>query len=263
MGSNKKIEDKKKLKEACEEILKIIRPGDVVNQVNRCKWWEFWLAIGFWGIRNYQKRLFGRNSNWKDDHCMIFFNKENTFSVELPKAVMKPLTNYCLTDISIYRIRNMDLKEEHINVMRKAADKMVGTDYDIGQLLDIAINGLIGYEHQFRVRIFDFGKKKKVCSVGVRASFEYLYKEKLRGSDPKRRRWLFNELNPEKWPKEKIKNYKGTDIEATTPAHFANSDYFSHEFELIARFKDGVRIYPKKRINPIVRLIRKIKERLL
>jgi hypothetical protein len=55
-------------------------------------------------------------------------------------------------------------------------------------------------------------------------------------------KWLFDKMNPDKWPEEKIKQFKGTDVEATAPAHFANSDFFQYEFELIARFSKGKEI---------------------
>ena len=122
---------------------------------------------------------------------------------------------------------------------------MVGEDYDIGQLLDIAVNQMMGYEHQRRLRFFDFGRKKKVCSVGVRVAFEYLYQLKIKTKDSRRGKWLFYELNPEKWSPKAVREYRGTDVEVTSPAHFANSDYFCREFELVARFQEGKLVFPK------------------
>jgi len=129
--------------------------------------------------------------------------------------------------------------------MINAAREIVGTDYDLGQLLDIAINDILGYEHQRRLTIFDFGRKKKVCSVGVRVVFEYLHQVKIETEDSPPGKWLFDKLNPKKWSEKDIQKFRGTDVEATAPAHFANSDYFQHEFELIAKFNNGVQVYPK------------------
>lgn len=176
---------------------------------------------------------------------MLFLDKDNTFSVEMPKAILKPLHTYCLFHLSIYRLRLAQLTKDFVETLRYAAEEMKGEDYDIGQLLDIAINGLLGYDHQRRLTIFDFGRKKKVCSVGVRVAFEYLYKERIKTADSRPGKWLFYELNPEKWPPEAIRNYKGTDVEATSPAHFANSDYFCFEFDLIATFDNGNQVFPK------------------
>lgn len=236
--------DTKKVRHACEEILKVIKPGDVVNQSGHARWYEFWLHLTYWGIRRYQKSLFGKNANWRDTHTMLFFDDWDTFSVEMPKARVKPLHEYCLSDMSIYRLRLMEPAPEHIDCMMDSADKMIGTQYDIGQLLDIAIREILGYGQDRPLSIFDFGRKKKVCSVGVRVCFEYLYQNMIKPSipDAPEGKWLFRSLNPDKWPPSEVEKYKGTDVEATSPAHYANTDYFQNEFLLIARFKNGERI---------------------
>lgn len=245
MTATRNYDDPKVVKAACEEILKVIKPGDVINQVGERKWWEFWLAVTYVAIRSHQKKLFGKDSNWKDTHTMLYFDEKNTFSVELPKAILKPLHTYCLSQLSIYRLRLAELTPDFIKTLKAAAKEMEGEDYDIGQLLDIAIYGLLGYDNQRPLPIFDFGKKKKVCSVGVRTAFEYLYKKRIKKPDSRPGKWLFYELNPDKWPSEAIQKYKGTDVEATSPAHFANSDYFCFEFELIATFENGKQVSPK------------------
>lgn len=231
----------KNRKSTTAAILEVIKPGDVVNQVGERKWWQFWLAITYAAIRWYQRKLFGKGSNWKDVHTMLYFDEENTFSVEMPRATLKPLREYCLSNLSIYRLRLLKLSPGHIKTLKAAAQSMVGEGYDIGQLLDIAVCGLLGYDHRRVLSIFDFGRKKKVCSVGVRIALEYLgaFRPETTG------KWLFKTLNPEKWPPEAIQKYKGTDVEATSPAHFANSDYFSCEFGLVARFKNGKQVFPK------------------
>ena len=117
---------------------------------------------------------------------------------------MKPLREYCLTNLSIYRLRLTDLNQDFIETLRKGAMDMVGQDYDIGQLLDIAINRLLGFDHQRRLRIFDFGRKKKVCSVGVRVTYEYLYQARIKTEDSRPGKWLFYELNSEKWSQKAV-----------------------------------------------------------
>ncbi|MCP4583266.1 MAG: hypothetical protein GY839_16785 [candidate division Zixibacteria bacterium] len=234
---------KKLVKKASEEILEIIKPGDIVNQDLKTKWYEFWLKIGFWGIKTYQKDLFGKKSNWQDSHTMMFFNERNTFSVELPKAKFKPIQEYCLSDMSIYRCKLMEMTPEYIDSMMDTAKRMLGSDYDIGQLLDIALRQILGYSQHRKVRFFDFGKKKKVCSVGARVCYEHLYMKKIKPSldNPPRGKWLFHSVYADKWSEKFANNYKGTDVEATAPAHFANTDYFQNEFELIAKFDNGHR----------------------
>jgi hypothetical protein len=245
MSNTPDYKNRKLVNAASQAILKIIKPGDVVNQVGDRTWWQFWLAVTYTAIQWHQKKLFGKDANWKDTHTMLYFDKDNTFSVEMPKATLKPLREYCLSNLSIYRLRLKKLAPDLVKTLKTAAQRMVGEDYDIGQLLDIAINDLLGYDHQRPLTIFDFGRKRKVCSVGVRVAFEYLYKKRIKTESSRPGKWLFYKLNPKKWPPEAIKNYKGTDVEATSPAHFANSDYFSNEFELIARFENGKQVFPK------------------
>ena len=228
---------------ACKAILKYIQPGDVINQFGDYHWWQFWLAIGSKAIQYHQKKLFGRDAAWKDDHTMLFFDKDSTFSVEPPKATFKPLLKFCLSNISIFRFKLITLAPEDITIMKKAAEKMDGTKYDYGQLLDIAINHIMGYEHQRPLTIFDFSRKRKVCSVGIRVVYEYLYQKKYR-PEQVTEKWLFDKLNPEKWKSGDIEKFRGTDVEATSPAYFANSNYFQNEFKLIARFNNGVQIFP-------------------
>ncbi len=239
MGSVQNYTDQNLVESACREIGAVIKPGDVVNQVGHSKWWQIWYVAANKAIQWHQKRLFGKSSNWHDTHTMLYFDEDNTFSVELPKATLKPLREYCLSDLSIYRITLTKISEDHLRVMRDAANEMVGENYDIGQLLDIAINRILGFNHQRRLSIFDFGENKKVCSVGVRTVFENLYTEKIKSAQDPPGKWLFHDLNPGKWSEKEIAKYKGTDVEATTPAHFANSEYFNSEFTLIARFRNG------------------------
>ena len=245
MSSTLKYNDRNLVNSAMDTILQVIKPGDVVNQIGSHKWWQFWLAITHSAIQGHQKKLFGKDSNWNDTHTMLYLDEDNTFSVELPRATMKPLREYCLTNLSIYRLRLTDLNQDFIETLRKGAMDMVGQDYDIGQLLDIAINRLLGFDHQRRLRIFDFGRKKKVCSVGVRVTYEYLYQARIKTEDSRPGKWLFYELNSEKWSQKAVEKYRGTNVEATAPAHFANTDYFSNEFELIARFNEGKQLLPK------------------
>lgn len=234
------------VKKAIDILLEVLKPGDIINQTGHQKLWQFWLTITYWAIRHHQKKLFGKNSNWRDTHTMLYLDPLNTFSVEMPKATMKPLQEYCLSDFSIYRLQLIKLTSDHISVLKEVALTMVGEDYDIGQLLDIGINAILGYKNQRRLTLFDFGKKKKVCSVGVRVLFEKLYQDKLKSEEKRQEKWLFYELNPDKWPAKLVRTYRGTDVEATSPAHFANSDYFCKDFKLIARFKNGKEINYKK-----------------
>ena len=224
----------KLIKKSVENILKVIKPGDVVNTDG--KGGGLFLRIGYWGIRAHQKALF-KNGNWRDTHTTLYFDEHDTFSVEPPRATYLPLKCYCLDNISIYRYTKRNFNKKDILIMEKACDELYGTFYDFGQLLDVAINQILGYDHAIKFNIFDFGKGQKICSVGIRNAYEKLRKT----VEPEMER-LFNKLNPEKWTVSQIEKFERTNVEATSPAHFANSNYFNDEFKLIARFNMGKRI---------------------
>ena len=229
----KEYRDIKEVKKAVKNILKVIKPGDVVNTDGRGG--GLTLRIGYWGIRTHQKALF-KNGNWRDTHTTLFFSELDTFSVEPPRATYIPLKSYCMDNISIYRYTKREFIKNDITIMGKACDELYGTPYDFGQLLDIAVNAILGYDNVIKFNFFDFSKSQKVCSVGARIAYERLRKD----IEPKMTR-LFNKLNPEKWTEKQIRNFTKTDVEATSPAHFANSDYFDNEFKLVARFNYGKR----------------------
>jgi len=239
MKKTGKYANRQLINSTTETILKILKPGDVITQPGKSPWWQFWRTAVYWSIRFYQVKLFGRHANTRDVHAMIFLDEDNTFSVELPRATMKPLQEYCLTEFSVYRFQLKALNADDLDTMKKTARNLVGQNYDLGQVLDIAINFLLGYEHQRRLKFFDLGARKKVCSVGVRVLFEKLNQEKLKNPNAADQKWLFETLNTEKWSLTLVQNYHGTDVEATAPAHFTNSDFFANEFKLMARFKDG------------------------
>jgi len=236
------MEKQSKIQTACKEILKDIQSGDIVVSVGKHRWWQFWLTIMHAAIHAHQRGLFGRQGNWQFTHAMLYFDAENTFSIEMPNATMKPLEKYCLHEFTIYRLKHVELNSDYLTILKKAALEMVGENYDMGQMLDMAINSVLGFDHIRKLKIFDFGRAKKICSVGVRTAFEYLYQRSIKSGPAEPSKWLFQELNPSKWKREDIRHYHGTDVEATAPAHFANSDYYADEFEKIASFNNGVRI---------------------
>ncbi len=239
-------QDREQVNSAYDSILRIIQPGDVITQVGVHQWWQLWLWITHAAIQLYQRRVLTPRCNWKDTHAMLFLDADNSFSIEMPRATMKPLREYCLSHFSIYRLRLITINPEYMMTLRKAVQNMLGETYDFGQAIDMFIHQILQFDESRPLRLFDLGRRKKICSVGVRVAFEYLYKKHIRINSPEPNKWLFRTLNPEKWSPERIRKYSGTDIEATAPAHFANSDLFDNEFQFIARFKDGKQILPTR-----------------
>ncbi|RME19935.1 MAG: hypothetical protein D6806_17385 [Deltaproteobacteria bacterium] len=237
---------------ALADVAGFLQPGDVVNSSGRVHCDTFYYALPYHLIRQNQRRIFGNQSIWHDTHCMLYLDPEHTLSVEPFKAKWLKPEDYCLDRISIWRFTKypVPFTADQVAVMRKYADEhIIGTIYDVGQLMDIMINTILGYHHTIHFRIFDFSKRFKVCSVGVRVLYEKLRKHLEETDQPAFER-LFQKINPlAPWPggvfpQSKIPGKYGVDVEATSPAHFANSHYFDSEFELVAMFDSGWRIYP-------------------
>jgi len=238
--------------QALANVIAFLQPGDVINLSERAPWWQFWWRVPYAMIRRNQERIFGRQSIWHDTHCMLYLDPDHTLSVQVPRAKWRKPADYCRDRISIWRFTKypMPFTADEIQVMRDYADvHLIGTLYDVGQLLDILINTILGYPNVLHYRIFDFGKNLKVCSVGVRVLLERLRQVLDQNGQPSFDK-LFRKLNPlAPWPggvfpQSKIPDQYGVDVEATAPGHFANSHYFDHEFELIAVFDQGWPVYP-------------------
>jgi hypothetical protein len=238
--------------DALANVQEFLKPGDVVNISGRDHWWEPWYVVANAGIRGNQKRIFGLQSNWHDTHSMLYLDPEHTLSVQPPRAKWRTPVDYCRERLSIWRFTKHGSKfaDSDIQVMRDHAEAhLIGITYDVGQLLDILVNRILGYPNVLKYRIFDWGKNLKVCSVGVRVLFEKLRQVLDDKGQPSFKK-LFRKLNPlASWPggvfpQSRIPDQYGVDVEATAPAHFANSRYFDNEFELIALFDDGWPVYP-------------------
>ncbi len=220
-----------------EDIKSMIEPGDVINIEGKTKWWKIWNKITHWGIRFYQRRLFGKESNYKDTHTTLYFAPDKIFSTTVPRARWETLDHQLEQKFTVYRYKRQDYSEEDVQFMEDISATLIDIGYDIGDLVDFLIGGFLGYDHVRRVRIFEFSRKKMVCSTSVRTIQENLRKILEEDGDFSYPR-LFNKLNPEKWTLEDIANFERTDVEATTPAHYANSDWFEGEFEKVCSWKD-------------------------
>ena len=232
-----------------EKIKPLIKPGDVINFDTKTDWYNLHLKVAYWGIRTHQRELFGLNSRWRDTHTMLYLDDEKILSVEPIHARWAKLQNFYNDRITVWRFSKRDLSPDDIKIMEQAAEPLIGTVYDVGQLLDIAINAVLGYPHVIKYRVFDFSQYCKVCSVGVRICFEHLRKTlNLYGHESFPR--LFSTFKFDTWPMRLVvaednTECKGVDVEATAPAHFANSHDFDNEFEMVAQFDNGQQIFPE------------------
>jgi len=177
---------------------------------------------------------------------MLYLDPDHTLSVEPLRAKWLKPADYCQDRISIWRFTKypMPFSANETKVMRDYADEyLIGTLYDVGQLLDILMNtsSITGSSTSERISRF--------ARWGVRTLFEQLRKVLNQNGQPSFDK-LFRKLDPmAPWPggvfpQRRIPNQYGVDVEATAPAHFANGHYFDNEFELIAVYDDGWPVYP-------------------
>jgi hypothetical protein len=93
--------------------------------------------------------------------------------------------------------------------MHKVAEDLIGREYDVGDLFDFMICGLLGYDSVRKVRFFELSRKNLVCSTSVRTIQEKLRKTLEQEGDFSFKR-LFNTLNPDKWSSRKIEKFERT-----------------------------------------------------
>lgn len=191
-----------------EELLQILQPGDVLNSDSKPRWYEFWLKIVYSQIRRYQKRKWGKKSRWRDIHSTLYLGDGKLLSVTVPKSVITDLHVSERTKYRICRYQSEDwqFNGEEIEILKEAAQKLIGHGYDYGQLLDILLKQLFPDFVKEKLSIFDFGRKRKVCSVGVHFCFL---------------KWWYK-LGEEQQPRPLGKQY----VETTCPADFANHETF-------------------------------------
>lgn len=161
------------------------------------------------------------------------------FSVEPPRATFIPVDDFSTDDISIYRYNHKNIDYGDISLLLRGTLSILGTKYDYGQLINILINQMLGYAYDEKVKWFDLGCKRKVCSVGVAAIYQY---RKLNSMTKINR--LFSKLNNNAWSKdfvEKfIKNGGKWNVENTYPAMFGLTDsHFNNETRLVLKMNKG------------------------
>ena len=232
---------------AVNRIRRCLRPGDVINCKSDDPWYALLDRVAHKCIRVHQERIFGKNARTDDTHTMIYLDDRHTLSVEPPRVCWAEVFDYCLGHITIYRyvhleriLRQVGDRNWVFDMMKCAGAIMEGRKYDYG-------NHILGYPQIIRHALFDLAFRRKVCSVGVRIVFEHLRHrlEERRPDVPMDR--LFSRINLQAWkeagkipPAPNEQTGKLVDVEATAPAHFANSRFYAGEFELVAEFDRGV-----------------------
>jgi hypothetical protein len=234
------------------KLSELLQPCDIIN-FEENNWngiglfMRIAIAIGSAIIIADQKKVFGSTSRYKDHHTMMYFGKDDIFSVQPPKPTWLKLDEFEQGDnriLSVYRWNGRKLIDKDIGIMKKAADRIIGWEksYDIGQLVDFLISSIAGYPFDDKIKWFDFGRKHLVCSVGV-ASVMNHWRHTLWETTGEDIKQPFRQLNPDKWSPEFIEKFKHDGgywrIDRTFPANYANPEMFANEFTRIGRFKAG------------------------
>jgi len=196
-----------------------LQAGDVILIEGSAKWYQIGTKFIHFMIRWYQRRLFGRKSNWKVTHAMLYLTPYFIFSMDFPHGQWEKIQYVLERKFSVYRARYVRY-EKFRTELYGIANRIVYRPYDVGDLLDFLISGILGYTKIRKIRFFEFSRRHMVCSVAVRAIFERLRKiEELNG----------NFMIP--------KLFKDINVEMTTPAHFSNSCKYACEFKKIADWR--------------------------
>lgn len=223
-----------------------VAPGDVVSIDGA---FSLAMFIPYLAIRADQRVVFKSalrpQATWQETHSTLYFDPQHLMSVEPPKAtyfdaeqyIAKRLKEGCRVSILRRTPVSSDAARCHAYLMwmQDAAGEIVGTKYDYGQLIDIAINQLLGYGSAEKFHWFDLGSKRKVCSVATRTCFEHArHRAEVEWGELAAPTRLFVAPGGSPyWGLSEWVKYGKPSVECTTPAHFVNSQYFSSEFKLV------------------------------
>lgn len=141
-----------------------LQAGDVILTYGQGRIWppRYWfLWVIYRGIRKYQQAKWGPGSDYLPTHVRVALDP-GFFEVTFPKSRF----GYLIEIKGRYKVvRYRDALNE--NLMYKTAYELNGSPYDIGDIADFAVSGLLGWFTR-NVRLFgDRAKKYVVCSTGA------------------------------------------------------------------------------------------------
>jgi hypothetical protein len=123
----------------------------------------------YWQIRAYQRRKYPHSPRTRAIHSMLCLGDGRFLSVQHPRAIITGLDIEPGSNISVWKYNYLEeFGEASWQAFDQAVREIVGTPYDYGQLLDILVHQLFGWLPQ-KLNLFDFSRKRKVCSVAVHA----------------------------------------------------------------------------------------------
>ena len=245
-----------------ETMKSLILPGDVIQYYDS-PWntgWKNWFNIpwivAYQGIVKFQRDYFGKRADINTDHVTVYLGPNNILDAKPPKVQWSKIDDLGNAKVKVFRPNFYRVQPRDVSRMITEFESpvayidsqghsktyaMIGSDYQISQCVDIAINGQLGYPCEDKVELFDSGQNHIVCSVAVRTFFERLRQiiGKETGCDPYKP--LFSTINKGCFAEttygddiiNSFNKFGKVATEMTLPAHFSNSNCFGNEFDLL------------------------------
>ena len=150
----------------------MIEPGDWIGTVGKGRFPKSVLygAINRYSKHKYPVTKWRSNPVWDVTHVRIPLGSGLLFEVTVPRARIIEIDEAQLGEkhaaglVRVVRFKNARIDQ---NLLRTVAREMDGKPYDIGDLVDFGLSGILGLSN-FVLRIFgDKLGRMKVCSTGA------------------------------------------------------------------------------------------------
>jgi hypothetical protein len=214
-----------------------IRPGDVVNLEARAPWWALDERLALCALRARQRRLFGRLGRTRDTHSLLYLDEAHLLDVSPPRVRWSALGELGQHDLSIWRPTVLALGPAEIDQLRALLAPLVGEVFEPARLRARLTMAGLGYPFSIKPPGLAAALGAGLGAVFARAAFEHLRRQRLLACQPAPRRLFGHFKDPTLQDRPVFaaadQLHQGVDVEATLPAHFANSLMFAEEFRLV------------------------------
>lgn len=188
-------------------LRELARPGDVINWVGHGGFpsRDWWVQSGI----KILQRFASPSGFWKSTHTTFYFDDEHILSVTYPKAVWITIDEAEQHDWRLLRPRFTKFTNDDLIWMEDWAERyIIGTDYDIVELLSHLVREVYPAADTVVSDINKLTANIYVCSSGVRAMIEA------------RRKHVENEVCVEPYPRLFTSNGEKLLLERTRPEHY-------------------------------------------
>lgn len=144
-------------------------PGDWIGTEGRAGW-RFWLYPLYEGIKKYARGKYGKGAVTEFTHARLYLGNGYVFEMTMPVGRIESIEAAGLADkfkkglVRVARFAHDDISAP---LLRDEAVAWVGKKYDVGDLLDFGLSGLIGWWNKV-IRVFgDKAGRFAVCSTAA------------------------------------------------------------------------------------------------